>query len=259
MSKTYLIIGDQHAHPDFSNERADWLSKLIIDVRPDVVVNIGDAADMESLSSYDKGKRSAIGKNYKSDLYAHLEFQDRLWGPVKATKKKMPYRVVLEGNHEHRIERVLDLSPEYENTIGFKDYQFDEFYHTVVRYDGDLPGIIELDGILFAHFFPAGISGRPIGGVSPARMLGSKNKCSCIQGHAHTFDFFSEKGVNNKTINCLVTGCYQQYVNPWAGPLGRFWRPGISILRNVEDGEFDLQWASLKSIEKEYGNGPVEQ
>lgn len=252
MSKTYLIIPDCHAVPYHPQDRADWLARLIIDLKPDVVVNLGDAADMESLSSYDKGKRSFQGKTYRKDIDAHLEFQDRLWGPVRATKKKMPYRIFLEGNHEHRVERALDLSPELSGTIGFDDFELSENYHEVVRYDGDLPGIYKSDGIVFAHFFPTGVSGRPIGGVSPARSLGAKNKVSCIQGHIHILDFFTEKNIDDKVINTLVAGCFQDYTNSWAGSIGRFWRPGVAILRNVSDGDYDLQWVSLSELKRIY-------
>ena len=64
MSKTHLIIPDSHAHPDYKNDRYDWLGKLILDLKPDVLVNIGDTADMASLSAYDKGKASFHGRNY---------------------------------------------------------------------------------------------------------------------------------------------------------------------------------------------------
>lgn len=252
MSKTILVIPDQHAHKDFPNTRADYLAKLIIDLRPETVVNLGDAADMSSLSSYDKGKRAFAGQSYKKDIESHLDFQDRMWAPVRATKKKMPFRVVLEGNHEHRIERALDLSPELEGTIGFSDYDFQSYYHEIVRYDGDLPGTFKHQGIIFAHFFPAGVSGRPLGGVSPARMLHMKNKVSCVAGHTHTFDFFTEKNIDDQVINGLVAGCYQDYVNDWAGVVGRFWRPGVAILRNAEEGSYDLQWISLDALKKEY-------
>jgi len=252
MSRTYLIIPDCHAHPDHNNRRADYLANLIIDLSPDVVINMGDQFDMSSLSDYDKGKRSFQGKSYKKDIEAGLEFHDRVWSPVRARKKKMPYRVVLEGNHEHRIERALDLSPELAGTIGFSDYAFEDYYHEVVRYDGQLPGIFRSDGILFAHYFPTGVSGRPMGGVSPARMMAQKNKVSCVAGHIHTFDFFSEKNIDDKAINCLVAGCYQDYINDWAGAIGKFWRAGVSILRNVEDGDYDLQWVSLKNLEQAY-------
>lgn len=255
LGKTYLILPDQHAHYQHHNDRADWLSRLIIDLKPDVVVNMGDAADMPSLSSYDKGKRSFHGKSYKSDIEAHLDFQDRLWSPVRATKKKMPYRVVLEGNHEQRIERALDLSPELAGTIGFKDYAFEDYYHDVIRYEGGTPGIIKLDGILYAHFFITGVSGRPIGGERPGHMLLAKNGVSCIAAHSHTFDFARRKTVEGRVMNGLVVGCYQDYTNDWAGNVGKLWEAGVVVLRNVEDGNFDLQWIGINSLREEYGNG----
>lgn len=252
MSNTYLIVPDQHAVSYFNNDRADWLSKLIIDLKPDVLVNMGDAVDMESLSSYDKGKRSFYGKSYKKDIDAHLDFQERMWEPVKRTKKKLPYSIVLEGNHEYRIERALDLSPELEGTIGFKDLAFDDYYDEVIRYNGDTPGIIERDGILFAHYFVTGISGRPVGGERPAHMLIAKNGMSCVAAHSHTLDYATRRTVSGRELNGLVTGCYQNYTNPWAGNIGNLWKAGVSVLRNVDAGQYDFQWISLESLRKEY-------
>lgn len=252
MVETLLVIPDQHAHPDHPNDRADWLSRLIIDIKPDVVINMGDAADMASLSSYDKGKRAFQGRSYRKDLDAHLEFQDRLWSPVRATKKKMPYRIILEGNHENRIERALDLSPELAGTIGFGDYDFDSYYHDVVRYDGGTPGIFEYKGILFAHFFITGVSGRPIGGERPAHMLLAKNGCSCIAAHTHTFDLARRRTVSGKVLNGMVVGCYQDYVNDWAGNIGKLWEAGVVVLRNVEEGTFDFEWIGLDRLREAY-------
>lgn len=253
-----MVIPDCHSHADFSNERADWLAQLIIDLKPDIVANLGDLFDMPSLSDYDKGKRSFHGRSYKADINAGLEFHDRMWGPVKATKKRTPYRFILEGNHEHRVERALDLSPELAGTIGFDDYAFPDYYNDVIRYDGGLPGIFESDGILFAHYFPTGISGRPMGGIAPARMMAQKNKISCVAGHTHTFDFFSERNISGETLNCLVAGCFQDYTPDWAGPIGRFWQAGVAVLRNVESGSYDLQWISLKSLKDAYGRDSFE-
>lgn len=254
MGKKFLIIPDQHSHPDFNNDRADYLANLIIDTRPDVVVNLGDAADMPSLSSYDKGKRDFHGRSYRNDINAHLDFQSRMWEPVRARKKKLPYRVVLEGNHEHRIERALDLSPELTGTIGFNDYQFSEYYDDVVRYNGSTPGVIELDGILFAHYFITGVSGRPIGGERPAHMLLDKTGTSCVAGHLHTFDYATRTNINGHVRNGLIAGCYQDYDAPWAGAINHLWRSGVCILNNVENGDYDLQWISLKALKEEYGN-----
>ena len=106
MSKTHLIIPDSHAHPGHDNERAIWLGKLIKDIKPDVVINLGDAADMPSLSGYEKGLKSFHGRRYIDDINSHLDFQDKLWHTIKKTKKKLPYRVFLHGNHEYRIHRA---------------------------------------------------------------------------------------------------------------------------------------------------------
>lgn len=254
MSKVYLIVPDQHSTPEETNERADYLSNLTIDLRPDVVVNLGDAIDLASLSSYDKGKRSFQGKSYKNDLNSHLDFQERWWEPVRRTKKKLPYRVVLEGNHENRIERALDLSPELVGTIGFKDFQFDDYYDEVVRYKGGTPGAIELDGILFAHYFITGISGRPIGGEHSAFNHGIKVGQSTVSGHSHLLDYNTRTNISGRTLNNLVAGNFHARIPDWAGLIGHLWRPGVSVLRNVEDGRFDLQFISLESLKKEYSS-----
>ncbi len=252
MSKRMLIVPDQHASPEWNNDRADWLSKLTIELKPDIVVNLGDAADMSSLSSYDKGKRSFVGKSYKKDIEAHLDFQSRWWDPVKAMKKKMPYRVVLEGNHERRVETALDLSPELAGTLDFDNYQFDKYYDKVVRYFGGTPGIVEIEGIQFAHFFVTGVSGRPVSGERPAHMLLAKYGASCIQGHTHVLDYATRKSPFGKVVHGAVLGCYQDYVNGWAGNIGNMWRGGVAVLDNVEDGNFDFRWISIESMRKEY-------
>jgi hypothetical protein len=251
MSRTHLVIPDQHAHPDYGNERADYLARLIIDLQPDVVVNIGDAADMPSLSSYDKGKRSFVGRSYRADIDAHLEFQDRVWAPVKARKKKLPRRIILEGNHEHRIEKALDLSPELTGTIGFRDYDFESYYDDVVRYSGSTPGTIEVDGITYAHYFVSGIMGRPVSGSSPAKALIDKRHRSSTCGHSHLADWFATS-VDGDWIMGAVAGVYQDYDAPWAGETNRMWWKGVLFCDNVENGRYDPQFISLNTLKKEY-------
>ena len=57
MTRRHLVIPDSHAMPTHNNDRYEWLGKFIFDIRPDVVIDIGDSADMESLCSWDKDKR----------------------------------------------------------------------------------------------------------------------------------------------------------------------------------------------------------
>jgi hypothetical protein len=65
-----LVIGDPHAHPDYDNDRFTDLGRFIVKARPDMVVCIGDMADMPSLSSYDRGTKGFEGRRYKKDIEA---------------------------------------------------------------------------------------------------------------------------------------------------------------------------------------------
>ena len=73
-----LIIPDYHAHPDYDNSRATALGRMIVDTKPDTVLMLGDWADMASLSSYDKGKRSFEGRRYNRDVASAIEAQQML-------------------------------------------------------------------------------------------------------------------------------------------------------------------------------------
>lgn len=257
MGKDYLIIGDQHSHPDHNNDRADWVGQLIKDRKPDVVVNIGDAWDLPSLSSFDKGKASFHGASYERDINAGLDFQDRVWHPMKKSKKKQPRRVFLEGNHCHRISKVLEYEPHLAGErygISYSNLQLADYYHDVVMYEGGTPGIITLDGISFAHFMVSGLMGRPIGGEHHAASLLQKNYSSCIVGHSHTADFAIRSGSNGKKIMGLVCGVYQDFDSGWAGNVNNLWWRGLVYLRNVEDGVYDPEFISIEALRKEYGS-----
>ena len=105
---TKLIIPDSHAHPDFNNKRFELLGHLMKDLRPDIVIDLGDSADMVSLCSYEKGTRSFEGRRYKKDIDAYLDAQDKMWHPVKTILNRtwQPKKYRLIGNHEQRIEKI---------------------------------------------------------------------------------------------------------------------------------------------------------
>lgn len=249
----HLVIGDPHAHPNHDNKRADLLGKLILDLRPDVVINMGDMYDMPSMSSYDIGKKSFHGRSYRKDLDAGLDFDDRMWAPIRRAKKRKPLAVVLEGNHEYRMKKALDLSPELEGTIGFKDFGFERNYDQIVEYDGGTPGFVVIDGISYAHFFTSGIKGLPIGGEHHAASLIAKQFVSCTVGHSHLADFAMRSRPDGSKIMGCVAGVFQDYRADWAGASNDLWWRGVVIKRNVDNGSYDPSFVSIEALEKEYG------
>ena len=252
---THLVIPDQHAHPDFHNKRADWLGHLINDIKPDVVINLGDTADMPSLSSYDKGTKGFIGRNYKKDVESAAEFEDRMWSIVKKAKKRLPRRIKLHGNHEHRIAKAINSSPELEGAVSFDHLHEADYYDTVVPYNGGTPGVIEVDGVHYAHYFVSGVMGRGISGEHPAYSLLTKEFVSCTCGHIHTMDFAVRTTVSGKKILGCVAGVYQDYNSDWAGEVNKLWNRGVVVKRNVSEGTYDFQWISIDTLKKEYGKG----
>lgn len=255
MSETVLVIPDQHAHPDYNNDRADWMGKFIKDLKPDVVVNMGDAADLASLSTFDKGKASFAARNYERDIVAHLDFQERMWAPIKRSKRKMPYRVVLEGNHEYRIKRAMDFSPELAGDrfgLSFKNLDFDRYYHEVVEYDSGTPGIWEYKGVAFAHYFISGIMGRALSGEHMAASLIKKNFMSSVAAHSHTADFAIRTDSTGAHHAGLVVGVYQDYASPWAGLVNKLWWRGAVVLRDFENGMFAPEFVPIERLRREY-------
>lgn len=250
---THLIIPDQHAHYQHSNTRAEWLSRLIHDVRPDVVINIGDGADMPSLSGYDKGRKSFQGRTYKADINVHLDFQDRIWGPLRRTKKKLPRSVYLIGNHEHRISKAIDLQPELEGAISLDDLELDYWYDDVVHYSNGAPGSICINGVHYAHYFISGLMGRPISGEYHATTLLNKRYVSSTCGHSHLADWAVRTNGDGRKIMGAVCGVYQDYNADWAGASNDLWWRGILIKRNVENGTYDPEFVSLDTLKKDYG------
>lgn len=251
---THLIIPDSHSIPGKNNNRAEWVGRLICDVKPDVVVHLGDGADMPSLSSYDRGHKSFQGRTYKADIQAHTDFQDRLWSTVRKQKRKMPRRVYLIGNHEQRIERAVNVQPELDGTISYDDLELSTWYDDVVHYKGGTPGVIDIDDIYYAHYFVSGVMGRSISGEHPAYSLLTRKHKSCTQGHTHTYDHCFRTDASGKPMFCLVAGMFADFELEYAGEVNDLWWRGVFIKRNVDKGSYDLEAVSMSRLKREYGN-----
>jgi len=248
----HLVIPDAHAHPDFHNDRFEWLGELVADEKPDVVICIGDWADMPSLCTYDKGSKGYEERRYADDVEASVDAQQRFFKPIRRAKRKLPRFIILEGNHEHRIKRAISTNAvQLEGVISPDDLLYRKFGWEYVEYEGSTPGVIEVDGISYAHYFPSGVMGRPIGGVNPAYQLVVKYGTSCTQGHIHTFAYYHRGNTVNECSGCVV-GVYQDYDSDYAGLANDMWWRGVVVKDNVRDGSYDLRQISLDTIRSKY-------
>jgi hypothetical protein len=222
------------------------LGELITDLKPDVVVDIGDWFDMPSLCSYDKGTKGFEGRRYKRDIAAGVEAQDRLLAPIRRAKKKLPRFVRCLGNHEARITKAIDRDPVLEGTIGLSDLQSADYNWEEYPF----LEVVNIDGVNYSHYFVSGVLGRP---VPNARQLLLKQLASCTMGHDHRFDYVRQSDVTGRTHNALVCGVFVDYDMPYAGQANPIWDRGVCIKRNVEGGNYDLEWVSIKRLKEMYG------
>lgn len=249
----HLVIPDPHATPDWNNDRFDWLGQLIVDLKPDEVICLGDMADMSSLCSYEKGTKGFEGRRYRADVDSVLEAQERLWAPSRKLKKKMPTRRMLIGNHEHRITRAISLDPVLlDGTISMVDLGYERNWDYVVDYTGGTPSVHVVDGVAYAHYFISGVMGRPINGLHPANSLLVKQFMSCTQGHVHTTDYSVRTTAQGKRIQGLIAGVYSDQQIDYAGVANDEWWRGVIVKRNVVDGQYDPEWISMERLKKEY-------
>jgi len=73
--RKHIMIPDCQVTPDTPTDHLRWIGEYIVEQKPDAIINIGDFADMESLSFFDKGKRTRKA----GDTFTIFTQLGRLW------------------------------------------------------------------------------------------------------------------------------------------------------------------------------------
>jgi hypothetical protein len=253
--RKHLVIPDTQVKPGISLDYLEWVGRYIVHKKPDVIVQIGDFNDMESLSSYDVGKKSFEGRRYKADIEVGNAAMGRLMGPMieynekaRREKKKLytPRRVLTLGNHEHRIIRATEDDPKLDGTLDIKDLNYETWGWEVYPF----LQVVEIDGVAYSHYFPSGQMGRP---CTSARAILTKHHQSAFAGHQQGRDIAYGKRADGKAITTIIAGSYYEHDEPYLNPFtNRHWR-GVYMLHEVNDGEFDEMAVSLNYLKRKYG------
>ena len=257
MGKTTLVWSCSHADPSVSNERFSWLARFIYDLKPDMVIDLGDGADMRSLNSYDTARPTQIvTQSYEADIDSYNDSQERLRHPFRYHKRKRPFWVGFEGNHEHRIQAAISRDPRLEGPrhgISFSHLQTDKYFDEYHPYENSAPAVATYDGVDYAHYFAPGNSGRAMSGLHHAYSLLTARNVSSTCGHSHLRSIYFKDGPRAPGIAGAVVGCFKGKDESWAGQSNLGWWKGVLIKREVENGMYEPQFVSLATLEKEYG------
>jgi len=250
----HLVIPDCQVKPGQSVKYLENIGRYIVEKLPEVIVCIGDFADMPSLSSYDTGKKSFEGRTYKADVRAVHKGMEALLGPLlkyqasqRKLKKKVykPRMILTLGNHEDRITRAVEYDRKLEDLISIEDLNYEQYGWEVY----DFLDVVVVDGIAYSHYFASGVMGRP---VTSAQALLNKKHMSCFAGHQQGRQIAYARKADGSEITAIIAGsCYEHnedYLNIQGN---QHWR-GFYVLHEVNNGSFDEMAVSLNYVNKNY-------
>jgi hypothetical protein len=251
-----VVIPDCQVKDGVDLSYLTWIGKWIAEKQPDVIVNIGDFADLPSLSSYDVGKKSFEGRRYLKDVEAVHRGMEILLSPIneyndrqRKNSKKIykPKKILTLGNHCNRINRVLENDPKLEGVISVDDLKYKEYGWEVYPF----LDVVVVSGIAFSHYFVTGVAGRP---AASATSQLNKLHQSCIAGHQQGLQIATGYRADGVRLTSVIAGSSYIHDEDYMGPQSNknHWR-GILDLRDVKPtGEFDLIPISTEYLKRKY-------
>jgi hypothetical protein len=244
--RKHIVIPDCQVRPDVDYSHLGWVGNYIAAKRPDVIVNLGDFADMPSLSGYDIGKASAEGKRYANDVAATQDAMQLLMAPIKQEQRRLrrwkPELHLTLGNHEDRISREASANAKFIGTLKISDLHYGPQGWQVHPF----LAVAQIDGIQYSHYFVSGAMGRP---VSSAAALLRQRQASAVMGHVQRIDL----AVHNTTqFVALFAGICYLHDEPYLTPQGQNTKRGIWVLNEVKNGTFDPMFVSLDFLKRRY-------
>jgi hypothetical protein len=248
LGRVHMVIPDIQAKPDVSHEHLRWIANYALDKRPDVIIQIGDWADMPSLSLYDKGKRCYEGRRYVKDIdaanFSLNLFEETIENHNRAHPEDQytPRKVVTLGNHEYRIDRATQLDSALHGKLKIEDLDLERRGWEVYPF----LEIVTIDGVEYSHYFTSGNMGRP---VTTAAALLRERQSSATMGHTQ----YADMAIHKKTMKrALFAGVCYLHDEDYLGPQGNNVRRQVIMKHEVQDGLYDLMEVSLNFLRKRY-------
>jgi hypothetical protein len=241
------VIGDLHVAPGQDLSRIRWIARHIKETKPDHIVQIGDWASFDSVSTHDpigsiKAKRSPSLRQDMDCLNESLALFDRELGP-----SSIPKTVTL-GNHEDRVRRYEELRGELEGSIWTEVLQeFAQFRWKTY----DFGKVVFIGGVGFVHV-PLNQIGKP---HSSPNVMGNNLAHDLVKGHSHraTYQTFPKIGEDRGVMLIDVgTSLPEGHVESYAklSQTGWFWGLHDLTIRNSRIADFSR--ISMKTLMERY-------
>lgn len=246
--QTHLVIPDTHAQPGQDLRRFTWLGRMVAEIKPDVAVSLGDWDSFDSLCGpadlIDRVKSKTRDELATSEIAVKL-FEAGLGGvPVR--------KVITPGNHDIRPQKLALDEPWLDGALGAVCAA-----HKAAGWEvGEFNKPLRIDGVRYQHYLTGKGSNKPIAGKFHAlRLLERVNFGeSVVVGHSHLWQHYSAMS-GPKRVHGLVAGCAFEHHEDYASDDDNAaWQRGVTVLRNVVDGDFEIEYWSLARIRDTFGD-----
>lgn len=198
----------------------------------DGMLQLGDFMDWDFISKWTaENARRTEGHRFLKEYENANKFLDIL---VKATRAKNPKAkiVILEGNHDYRVEVVIDKTPLYEGMIEMeKNLRFKQrkiLYH---RY-WTTRQPYRIGKALFVH-------GEYTNDHHAKKMASAFNE-PVYYGHTHDHQSYSKITLGgDRDITAESLGTLSRYDLPYMGKKPSNWRQGFAVFYFLPNGFFN--------------------
>jgi predicted phosphodiesterase len=205
-----LLISDAHVEPEQDLTRFEKCAKLIVDRKPDRIIQLGDFVSLSSISGWDMSKKLMMeGRRYQEDVKAGREAANLLFSEIDKLQARQRFHKQklyspeidwLEGNHEDRLDRYLEQHPELEGAFNLgDDLGLTERKIIPFKYRDR----IVRNGINYMHAPLAG-NNQPLSGLHIPHKALQRFNGHVVMGHYHRSEVANIKRIDTKEVQRAI-------------------------------------------------------
>jgi hypothetical protein len=242
-----VVIGDAHDSPLLDKSRFEWLGKYVADTKPDFVVQIGDIASFDSVSSHANNLENKTKPRIIDDINSLSLALDAFNSGLGSYN--VPKHITL-GNHEKRLFTYEGENPEVE---GMPSHMLDVCLKDRGWTYSPFAQEYFIGGVAFLHC-ALNRMGRPIGGQTSENITSNSSLNDCVLGHSHVKRVVRYPKLFGKHLTIVNAGCAlpQGHVESYARHSLTGWWFGCGLLTIKDNHIINDEWVSMETLGERY-------
>lgn len=243
-----VCVGDAHDTPAIPDKsRFEWIGKYVRAIKPDVLIQIGDFADLDSLNTHIPNE-TYHGRAKPTFMADMASFNEAL-GHIDCDGIEKHCTL---GNHERRLYLFEDRAPEAYGMMQFELQRIFERHKWTFSPYGE---ITFYGGVGFVH---AALNrlGKTYGGKNAEQTIANDCLHDLVIGHSHTDrKHRAAKIGHNNEVQVINTGCAlpSGYMFQYAQHATTGWSYGICDF-TIQHGHVQSQhFVTMQELGERYG------